>query len=382
MNNKYWFILGRETKLSIAEIDAFLGLLPLKYTGENILKIKNQAITPEIINQLGGTVKIGEELGKNLNLAELKENIINNLKNRDGKIVFGMSFLGNVNKKLGIEIKKELKNLGKSVRYVTGEKTLNAAQIIGNKIIIKGGDFLIENDKEKYNLAKTIAVQNVNEWSKRDFDRPGSDSLSGMLPPKLAMMMINLSGAKKDDVILDPFCGSGTILTEAIYLGFKNLIGSDLSDKAIADTNKNIKWVLAHCHSELTEESFDIFQHDVAKLSQKIKQKSVDVIITEPFLGKPLKGSEPKSFLLKQTEELKNLYEKSFENFKNILKPNGIVVFIVPKFRFQDIWITINILPKLKELGFKIVPLLPDENNLVYCRPDQKVGREIWKFTI
>jgi len=32
-----------------------------------------------------------------------------------------------------------------------------------------------------------------------------------MLPPKLSMMMINLSGAKKTDIILDPFCGSGAV---------------------------------------------------------------------------------------------------------------------------------------------------------------------------
>lgn len=384
-NNKYWFILGRETKLSIAEIGAFLNCPLLKYNGETILKIKNENITPEIIDKLGGTIKIGKELGENFSLEELKNKIIDDLKDNSaingGKVVFGLSFFNRIDKKIGIEIKKELKNLGKSVRYVVGkEKTLNAAQIIGNKIIAKGGDFLVEEINNKYNLAKTIVVQNINEWSKRDFDRPASDSFSGMLPPKLAMMLINLSGVKKENVLLDPFCGSGTILAEAIYLGYKNLIGSDLSPKAIEDTKENIEWINTEYRIQNIE--CKLYNEDVKNLSKILKPKSVDTIITEPYLGKPLKGSELKNFLLKQTEELKNLYEKTFEEFKEILKPNGIVVFVIPKFKHQAGWITIDILPKLKELGFKVVPMLVGENNLVYCRPDQKVGREIWKFIL
>jgi tRNA G10 N-methylase Trm11 len=44
--------------------------------------------------------------------------------------------------------------------------------------------------------------------------------------------------------LLDPFCGSGTVLTEGINLGIKKLIGTDLSDKCISDTEQNVKWML------------------------------------------------------------------------------------------------------------------------------------------
>ena len=402
MNNTHWFILGRESKLSAAEIAAVLNLPLFKYNHEKILKITNQKIKPELVNNLGGTIKIAEELGKDLSLEDVKEKIIENLKDNTGKIVFGLSFFNTDNKKIGIEIKKELKKLGKSIRYVESkglsagrqEKQLNAAQIIGNKVIQKGGDFLIEypinNRDRKYNLAKTISVQNVNEWSKKDFDRPGSDSFSGMLPPKLAMTMLNLSGAKKTDVILDAFCGSGTVITEALFMGYKNLIGSDLSDKAVTDTEKNVEWIkeqcknkqLLHCHPEQSEGSIEILQADATKLTEKLDSNSVDIIISEPFLGKPLTGQENKGFLLKQVDELKSLYGSAFENFKEILKSDGVVVFVVPKFKLKDGWIVVNILPKLKELGFKIEPMLEKENHIVYCRPNQKVAREIFKFTL
>jgi len=404
MNNTHWFILGRESKLSAAEIAAVLNLPLFKYNHEKILKVTNQKINAEMVNNLGGTIKIAEELGKDLSLEDVKEKIIENLKDNAGKTVFGLSFFNTDNKKIGIEIKKELKKLGKSIRYVEPkslsagkqEKQLNAAQIIGNKIIQKGGDFLIEypinNRERRYNLAKTLSVQNVNEWSKKDFDRPGSDSFSGMLPPKLAMTMLNLSGAKKTDVILDAFCGSGTVITEALFMGYKNLIGSDLSDKAITDTEKNVEWIkeqcqtkqITTCHSELAEESLNIkiFQADATTLTEKLDSNSVDAIISEPFLGKPLSGQENKGFLLKQVDELKSLYGSAFENFKEILKPGGTVVFVVPKFKHKDSWIVVNILPKLKELGFEIEPMLEKENHIVYCRPNQRVAREIFKFKL
>src|SRR5205823_3602162 len=87
------------------------------------------------------------------------------------------------------------------------------------------------------------AVQPFEQFSARDFGRPGRDDLSGMLPPKLAIIMINLAANDTISVLLDPFCGSGTILSEALLLGYKNLIGSDISEKAVADTKTNLDWI-------------------------------------------------------------------------------------------------------------------------------------------
>jgi len=79
----------------------------------------------------------------------------------------------------------------------------------------------------------------------RDFGRPAADAKSGMLPPKLARMMVNLASASKNETLLDAFCGSGTILTEAATLGFAKLIGSDISERAVSDTQKNSDWIKA-----------------------------------------------------------------------------------------------------------------------------------------
>ena len=402
---KTWFILGRESLLSAAEIIAVTKITPESILG-SVLKL-DQKINPDLINQLGGTIKIAEELGSNLNLDELQDLIIKTLKNKIGKIEFGLSWLEKENRQLGKNIKAELKNSGLSVRYVEGKNgVINAAQIKGNKLIDKGADFIIEKNGAKYNLAKTIAVQDVDEYSRRDFGRPGRDDLSGMLPPKLALMMINLSQAKKDEVLLDPFCGSGTILSEALLLGYKNLIGSDISAKAIADTQKNIDWILSPVtregspihHSPLpslltdevrgrqegvaTHQNIKLLNADVNNLSTQLGPNNINTIITEPYLGKPLRGTETETEILLQAQELKKLYLSAFSEFVKILKPKGRIIFIIPRFKYKNDWITIDIKDEIKALGFWVENLLPKQEAILYARPDQKVGREIWMFTL
>jgi tRNA (guanine10-N2)-dimethyltransferase len=185
--------------------------------------------------------------------------------------------------------------------------------------------------------------------------------------------MINLAKIPKNRVLLDPFCGTGTILTEAALLGYENIIGSDISEKAIADTIKNIEWM------GQTDKKMNVFQAGVNNLSEKIPTK-VDAIVTEPLMGKPLTGRESRPELLSQANELKKLYLEAFAEFAKILKPNGTVVMIIPRFRFRDEQIVINCAEEIKKLGFISQPLFENKTSLTYARANQLVIREIWKF--
>lgn len=155
-----------------------------------------------------------------------------------------------------------------------------------------------------------MAVQPFKELSFRDYGRPARDDKSGMLPPKLAQIMINLSGANPDRAALDPFCGSGTILTEAMLMGFKNIIGSDISGKALRDTKDNIAWIQSKF--QISNFNFQLFNSGAARISEHTAPNSIDAIITEPYLG-PQRGQFEIS---KTAKNLEQLYSESLAEFK------------------------------------------------------------------
>jgi tRNA G10 N-methylase Trm11 len=236
-------------------------------------------------------------------------------------------------------------------------------------------------DGNKSFLGRTLAVQPFKELSHRDYGRPARDDASGMLPPKLAMIMVNLARAKPDDTILDPFCGSGTILTEAMFTGHKDLIGADISAKAAEDTRMNIEWIKEKF--QISNFKFQILTGDVMRLSNLIKSASIDAIVTEPYLG-PQRGR----FDVGQTiKELEKLYSGALKEFKKILKSGGRIVMIWPVFTKHEARSTITVNPDLHD--FKIISPIPaamaadpaikptNRKTIIYGRPEQRVWREI-----
>ena len=386
-SNSTWFVLGREPEISVAEIAAVLKLPneSIKFLAENILVVK-ATVKNDLIGQLGGTIKIAEQIDDSLTENKLKEEIITELKTISGKIHFGISLYdksGQIGvRPLALDIKKKLKTEGLSVRYVPSDEhnQLSSATIFHNQLTTKGREFLIVKCTDGLALAKTTAIQPFEELGARDFGRPGRDDFSGMLPPKLAMMMINLASADLDASLLDPFCGSGTILTEAMLMGYANLIGTDVSKKSIEDTQKNVAWINKISNFQFPISNLRIEYCDINNINSIISNNSIDTVITEPYLGKPLSGRESESELRLQVGELKTLYLNAFRAFTKLLKKDGAVIFIIPRFFSHGEWITINCESEIKNLGFETVPLRKKQPYLLYGRPGQRVGREIWKF--
>jgi tRNA (guanine10-N2)-dimethyltransferase len=385
-NGKTWFLLGREPLLSAAEIFSLLG--PDAYELSPPILVKEGIYDPALILNLGGTIKIAHEIGSFGNEETMLSAIKNELLRLSGKITYGFSaYSPSIPlKKIenwGKELKKALKEEGRSARYIfKNETTLSSVTVERNDLTKDGCEFLVIEKNKKLFVAVTKSVQPFESFGERDYGRPGRDQKSGMLPPKLALMLINLTNPRPQDVLLDPFCGSGTILGEAVLLGLKHVSGSDLSEKAIADTNQNILWLLSK-HPELNV-SWSAEKADVRELGAK----SADIIVAEPYLGKPLKGNETELELKKEAAELRVLYLAAFTRFKKILRPNGRIVFIIPRFmtRGASANISDTLLPELTKMGFKAEPLLPSTLSklpyLIYRRPDQSVAREIWKFTL
>lgn len=387
----YWFMVGHEPLLSLAELTALFPAATFARVTPTLFQAELD-LPRGLMNRLGGTVKIAQEIGDALTEEALFAAIEHELATVSGKIHFGLSTYPSAHGALevkrlatwGLTIKKQMKAGGNSVRYVDnrGFPALSSAVVLHNGLAERGREFIIvPTASRKYRLARTIAVQPLEAFSERDFGRPGRDDVSGMLPPKLAMMMINCAGIARDRALYDPSCGSGTILTEAMLMGYTKLIGSDVSGKAIDDTKQNSAWIKQN-HPQL-DATITVFEHDITKPAKEASLHDSGGIVSEPYMGPPLKGRETPAELERNAHEIASLYIKSFTSFATFLKKGASVVYIFPRFS-PTIRTSLLVLPEIKKLGFKVVPLLPAELSkepfVLYQRDNQRVGREIWKF--
>jgi len=424
---KYFLILGRNEALSLAEA---VSLLQGRLKKPNLLAYGSflifEADEPiDFWSEFGGAIKFGEIIGEIKEIAEIKADIFIPHLDKEKKNFFGISFYkesptpprpcvsrslgsqagrggdgersspstanaGQAGRgrnrpdvfKLGMTLKRQFEEKNVKIRLVTSkEETLSSVVVKTNKLLTRGLEAVILDAGDKLFIGKTLAVQEFADYEFRDYGRPGRDPLSGMIPPKLAKMMLNLStanagqaGTKKEDIILDPFCGSGTILTEAAILGYTNLIGADISEKAVDDSKKNMEWVKNNYRLQTTD--YRLQQIDVREISKMVAPNSVDAIVTEPYLGPPLHGNERADTIKKITDELGNLYTDSFPALFVVAKKGAIMVMVVPLIKIGGKEYTIQFNSggwqeeKIKIDGKEISPL-------IWSRPDQKVIREI-----
>ena len=387
---KYFFVLGTNPTLSVAELAAVLGLKNARLLADDFLLWETDLnINLErLMSLLGGTIKIGLARKELSWLSEEKlEPIIYDLISAkravfsEGKFSFGFSDYGKHHFKknpLGLNLKKRLQKEGISARFVTSrEKTLSSVVVEQNRLLKRGAEFVLVKDGDQVLIGETLAVQPFKDLSRRDYGRPARDDKSGMLPPKLAQIMINLAQVEDMEApIVDPFCGSGTILSEAMLAGYKNLFGSDISPKAIDDTYKNISWIKELYKLEGVKTK--VVVKNVINLSKFIKAGYAEAVITEPFLG-PQRGQINFQSVI---ADLENLYTEAIRQFRIILKSGGRVVMVWPLFYGQK-----PIKPNYD--GLKIIDMIPDNLSnsefikknqrptIIYGRSGQKVYREI-----
>jgi len=379
----YLFFLGNHPDISEAEIKMVCNNMvdDATYTREQkhlFLETEQSLAIEKLMDTLGGTIKIAERIAPSATDQDIITYLLSNTP--EGKIVFSLNESEKKGKH-GIDLKKQLKEHDRSIRYVEPK---NTATILHNNLVGKKTDLTIYQDQ----LFATVGIQPIESLSSRDYDRPGRDSKSGMLPPKLAKMLINLSNIHTEDTILDPFCGSGTILMEAASMEYTNLTGTDTSQKAVDDSIKNMEWLEKKSVSAKaapdkpvsTIEDINIFKANAEHINKEIAKESIDAVITEPYMGVPLRGHENKPFLQNQAKELSLLYTHTFRSLYDILAPNGTVVFIMPQFRHDNTWVIINCIDRIVEAGFSVEPLTEKSKSLLYWRSGQFVGRMIWKF--
>ncbi len=399
MNQTYIFVLGRNADLSVAEIKAVLQNLHISFQvaleTREVFLVDASNLDPLQLNKiLGGTVKIGvvcrvspmETLQETLNVKFLTEKIF---AQTEHKIQFGISVYEGEDfslidqvvsqvDNLYREIKNKLSDYNYSLRFAfQKDRFLSSVVVSKNKLIQKGAEVLLIPTNDGIIIGKTLCVQEFEEFSKRDFGRPVRDMKSGVMPPKLARIMINLAQVSDDKTLLDPFCGSGTMLQEAYILGYKHILGRDVSEKAISDSRENIQWLL---ESSVEKVEVDIQKADVRTLSSTLKQK-VDAIAAEPYLGPTLHKELHRHEFEKVRIELERLYSAAFSEFKKILVNDGVVVFILPVFLRNRQRVYLDIFSNIEKLGFRKISLSDNtRGSITVGNTYDFVLREIVKF--
>jgi tRNA G10 N-methylase Trm11 len=352
--NSFVFVLGREQEIALEELKAVFSRFDFcfdiyKITANQVFaNIDNFTINDaeRVMDALAGTIKIYKLEGRiDKDIASQIASIFRAHKtDSEGKINFAISYFGrgfsrqNINS-IALTAKKQLKG-DFSLRYVESRDSFELSSILSlkNNLLKKGIEFGLFDDS----IGIMIALNNPEEWSKRDYDKPAADKYSGMLPPKLARMMINLAlGELRDEklemreskdsedhisqvkrphfsklpkpLVLDPFCGSGNVLMEGMLLGC-DVIGSDISDKAVEDTKKNLDWLIGEYQIPSMQQVFqaDAVEYNFSQLVNKKYDRTM--IVAEPFLGEPKKFKPTYNAAVGEYLKIKELYLSFLRN--------------------------------------------------------------------
>jgi CRISPR/Cas system-associated endoribonuclease Cas2 len=234
--------LGRQPYLGLAELERVYGsdaVTPLYDSGAALLDVDLKA---DDLKRLGGSTKLAKVLVEidSTQWRDIEKYLSKTIpehlqyvpegKFRLGVSVYGLDIKAETINVTNLKLKKIIKAEGRSVRVVPNkEPALNSAQVIHNQLTGQTGwELLLLRRGHKTILAQTIAEQDIDAYAARDQARPARDAFVGMLPPKLAQIMINLANGErrvkneeKNLAILDPFCGTGVILQEALLMGYK-----------------------------------------------------------------------------------------------------------------------------------------------------------------
>lgn len=378
--SEFLFVFGRSPDLSWRE---FLSFFPNSQRLISDVAIVKDEIDPmQLILQLGGTVKIVQVVKRVGRLIE--EEMVEILARDSKRITFGISTYGGLRVERNFlgRIKEGLAQRGIAGRFIEAKdgKELSSVVIAKEELT----ELVIVETTEGMVIGVTKAVQPFDEWSKRDYGRPWADARSGMLPPKVARMAVNIAGSQftvhSSRILVDPFCGMGTILGEAMLAGW-NVIGSDQAGDVVRKAEGNMTW-LRSVYPVINGFSSRLFVSDATHISEELDAGIVDAIVTEPFMGKSLEGKGQRA-KNKSAEDIRNvirglekLYIGCLRDWQKVLKPGGRVVMALPKWVWnkQEFFVK-KVIDSCEKLGYTVTV-----GPIEYSRPQAVVKREFYIF--
>ena len=93
------------------------------------------------------------------------------------------------------------------------------------------------------------------------------------MPSKLARCMVNLARAKAGELVLDPFCGTGSGMIEAAFVGCR-VLGFDVQRRMAEGTRRNLRFFGVEPEGLVVADS------------RKLPLTRIDHVVTDPPYGK------------------------------------------------------------------------------------------------
>ena len=190
-------------------------------------------------------------------------------------------------------------------------------------------------------------------------------------------------------MILDPFCGTGVVLQEALLMGYK-AYGTDISEKMIGYSEKNLKWLISeHCDQrgacrseprddgrERDREERNPFQVQVGDATSFQWEQPVMAVACEGYLGKPFSTIPTEMELKEQKQECQGIILGFLKNLAGQIKTDTPVVIAGPAWlREGNKYERLNILDEIDKLGYNVNN--KTREGLLYHRDGQVVARDI-----
>lgn len=381
---KYLAVLGRQPLISVAELEAqFSGV---RLMGAELAEFESER-EPEIA-RLGGTLKIA---------VSIEGALVPWLLGRptEGKITLGVSdysrrATARTATAEALKCKRILAKRGQSVRVVPNRAaTLSSATSFHNHLT---GETKLELLKVGGRYYRVIQVQNINAYARRDQERPARDAKVGMLPPKLAQILINLAGELRPGAtVLDPFCGTGVVLQEALLMGYR-AYGTDVSERMVEYSQRNLEWLAGARGQVGTRKAtggagagsgagtgardFRVEVGDATKFSW---QPPIGAVAAEVYLGPPMSAPPTEMKLKAAKQECGGILLGCLRNLAGQLTPGAPVVLAVPAWRRPNgAYERLNLLDEIEQLGYNVRSFKNlAQSDLLYHREQQVVAREI-----
>ncbi|HUK85007.1 MAG TPA: DNA methyltransferase [Candidatus Acidoferrum sp.] len=271
---KLFFLLsGENASLPAAEVKAILEVEGYQYANaeelDQVLRLEAEldSVQPVQVRSAYTRVCALELFVSNANLAD----IVETASETDFKTVLkaGESFAVRINriKNYADEALNTMVLEGK-----LGKQILNSTE--GTKVSLKNPDktFLGIITDEKLILGLKLTDITSKTFSER---RPRKKPFfhPSAMPSKMARCMVNLAHGKEESLVLDPFCGTGTSLIEATYIGCR-AVGVDAQRRMIMGTRKNLRF-------------FNIAAEGLVLAdARQLPFYKVDCVVTDPPYGR------------------------------------------------------------------------------------------------